>query len=166
MEEKWLEDAKAGNLKDMKEICQRLRSHGLLQEVKRFKDSDGDTALSLATIKGHLDICQFLVREDLVDVNNRNVIGFNALHNAAIKNRPEIAKWLLEETSIDVNEQDDCGYTALHWVVDCNCLEITRILLKYKPRNLKNERGETALDGARKHNNEEIIQLLKRHYNI
>ena len=169
MEQKWLENAKVGNLNDMKEIFQRLRNIGLLQEVKNFKDSDDATALFThgdTTENEHLDICQFLVRGDLVDVNSRNVIGCNALHWAAINNQPEIAKWLLEETNIDLNAQNNDGVTALHSAASWNKLEVTRILLQYKPRLLKDEENCTALDYASMLKDEEIIQLLQTHYNM
>ena len=131
MKEKWLENAKDGNLKEMKEIYRRLRSKGLLQEVKNFKDYSGLNALMKATWKGHLNICQWLVREDLVDVNSKDKWGLNALHMAARYNQPEIAKFLLEETSIDVNDQDNDGWTALHTAFIWNYPEVTRILLEY-----------------------------------
>ena len=165
MKEIWLENAREGNLKDMKEINQRLRSKGLQQEMKNFKDSEERNALMWATVKGRLDICQFLVREDLVDVNAKNEWGWNALHFAASFNQPEIARLLLEETSIDVNDQTNIGSTALHIVAQWNYPGVTRILLKFNPRNLKNDRGETALDVARSHKKECIIQLLRTHYN-
>ena len=120
MEEKWLENAKAGNMKDMKETYQSLRSKGLLREVKTFKDSDGYNALMWATENGHLDVCQFLVREHLVDVNSKDVGGWNALHFAVMTDRPEIAELLLEETSIDVNAETNGGNTALHIAALCN----------------------------------------------
>ena len=159
--EKWLRNSGEGNLKDMKEIYQQLKDKGLQQEVRNFKDS----ALMRATIHGHHDICQFLVREDLVDVNAKENGGFNALHYAASYNHPEIAKLLLGETSIDVNAQTIGGGTALHEAAYWNRSQVTRVLLKYKPRLLKDKWNDTALDTARKEKNEEIFQLLKRHYN-
>ena len=168
MKERWLENARECNLKGMKEIYQRLRSIGLQREVKKFKDSNKWNALIIATMKGHLDICQFLVREDLVDVNSKNnEYGSNALHFAVINNQPEIAKWLLEETSIDVNAQNDCGWTALHLAAKWNRLEVTRILLKYKPRLLKDKKNNTALDYARYKKNEEISEeMMKKIFDI
>ena len=150
----------------MKEIYQILRSKGLLQEIKSFKTSSGSNAFMVATWNGHLDICKFLVREDLVDVNAKNVSGSNALYYAAMYNRPEMAKLLLEETTIDVNEQTNRGSTALHEAALWNGTEVTRILLKYKSRLLKDKDGDTPLDVAREEENEEIIQLLNTHYNM
>lgn len=179
MKEKWLENAIDGNLKEMKAIYQGLRSKGFLQEVKNFKDSSERNALIWATWKGHLDISKFLVRKDLVDVNSKDDHGSNALHYAAYKNRPEIAKWLLEETAIGVNDQNIYGRTALHIGAYFNFLEVTRILLKYKPRLLRNYDGETPLDVAIRQRdegdsededdrviNEEIIELLTTHFDI
>ena len=165
---KWLRNAEEGNLKDMKEIYQQLKDKGLQQEVGNFKDSSGINAFMWATIYGHLDICQFLLREDLVDVNSKDVDGSNALHDAASNNQPEIAKWLLEETSIDVNAQTKDGWTGLHYAAWYKYLEVIKILLKCKPRLLKNKWNETALDVARRtiFKEEEIIQNIKTHYNM
>ena len=150
----------------MKEIYEQLKNNALQQEIKNFINSYGDNALHWATMRGHLDICQFLMGEDLVDVNAKNKLALNALHIAAIHNRPEIAKCLLEETSIDVNEQTNSGATALHSAAISNYPEVARILLKYKPRLLKSNFGKTPLDYAREQKNEEIFQLLKQHYNM
>ena len=68
LKERWLRHAIGGNLKEMNEIYQQLKEKGWLQEVKNFKDSSEDNALMWATIYGHLDICQFLVRDDLVEI--------------------------------------------------------------------------------------------------
>ena len=158
-----------GNLQEMNEIYEELKSKKLQQHIKSFIDSDTShrfpNALMWATINGHLDICQFLVRKDLVDVNAKNVDGENALHKAAMCNQPEIAKLLLEETSIDVNAKNNYGYTALHEAANDQRLEVTRILLKYKPRLLKNEEGETPLDIARRFGYKDIVLLLERRYN-
>ena len=95
----------------------------------------------------------------------KNNGGWNALHNAAGSNRPEIPQLLLEETSIDVNAQTIDGLTALHSAAYWNYPEVTRILLKYKPRLLRNDEGETQLDVARRLRRKEIVLLLETHYN-
>ena len=171
MKERWINYAEENELEEMQKIYQEMKSEGLQQEVKSWKDSRGDTALSLATWKGHLDICLWLVNENLMDVNSKDENGENALHIAAMTNRPEIANLLLEEGSIDVNGQTNKGRTALHIAAFDNSnedstIEVVRILLKYKPQLLKDVNNETALDGAIEMENEEIIQLLKTHYDV
>ena len=165
MKERWLRNAKRGKLNELKEIYEELKNKGLQQEVKHFNDSSGRNALIWASWKGYLDICQFMLREDLVDVNSKNDYGHNALHYAANNNRPEIVKLLLEETSIDVNAQTNIGRTALHFAAYHNYPEVTRNLLKYKPRLLKTKSGETPLDVARRIGYKEFISLLETHYN-
>ena len=166
LKRRWLENAKEGNLQDMKEVYQQLQNNGLQKEVKNFKDSDGNTALMEAIVSGHLDICQWLVRENLVDVNSKDNGGWNALHVAARVDRPEIAQFLFEKTSVDVNEQSYGGRSALHIAALFNRIEVTRVLLEHEAILLMDDRGVTPLYDARKKKNKEIIQLLKRHYNI
>ena len=171
MKERWITYTEENELEEMQKIYQKMNSEGLQHEVKSWKDSGGETALSLATWKGHLDICEWLVNEKLMDVNSKNKYGENALHITALTNRPEIANLLLEEGSIDVNEKSNDGSTALHIAAfdnskDDSTIELMRILLKYKPRLLKDENNDTALDRAIEMENEEIIQLLKTHYDI
>ena len=163
---RWLENAKEGNMQEMKEIYQQLQNDGFQKEVKNFKDSDGNTALMGAIVNGHLDICQWLVRENLVDVNSKDNGGWNALHVAAREDRPEIAQFLFEKTSVYVNEQSNAGRTALHVAALFNRIEVTRVLLEHDAILVMDIRGETPLYDAIKKKNKEIIQLLKRHYNI
>ena len=171
MKERWITYAKENELEEMQTIYQKMKNEGLQKEVRSWKDSGGDTALSLATWKGHLDICIWLVNENLMDINSKDKYGENALHIAARTNRPEIASLLLEEGSIDINEQTNEGCTALHIAAFDNSkedstIDVIRILLKYKPQLLKDENNETALDRAIEMENEEIIQLLRTHYDI
>ena len=124
-----------------------------------------------ATIGGNLHICQWLVKENLVDVNTKYLEGRNALHIAADFCRTEISSFLLKETSIDVDEQTDDGRTALHFAAQTSIsvegrVEVTKILLKYDPQLLMDEAGDTALDHARRNGNEPVVELLKSHYNI
>ena len=103
-------------------------------EMKNWKDSYGDTAFMKATRHGHYKICQWLLKEKLVDENAKNIGGWNALHLAARSCwfvdeniRPKIARLLLENTSIDINEQTNYGDTALYLAKVFN-VEVKRTL--------------------------------------
>ena len=171
-----------------------MRRKGLERNVKRWKASsgsfEGKTALTLATRSGHLHICKWLVRENLVDVNLKDDDGVNVLHEAVCRHRPEITRWLLEETSIDINAQTNNGDTALHLAVSNVNIEVTRMLLEHNALLLKNNHYPhwTALDEAGSYNEEmahaiameeyddfdnihyhdisQTINLLETHYNI
>ena len=95
----------------MQEIYQEWTRRGLQRELKNWKDSSGTTALMRATVGGQLDICQWLLKHDLVDVKSKNFEGWNALHFAANFYRTEIISFLLKETSIDVDEKTDDGWS-------------------------------------------------------
>lgn len=159
------------NLQVMREIYQELKTRGFQRELKNWNDSSVITALMRATVGGNLQICQWLVKENLVDVNTKYFGGRNALHIAADFCRTEISSFLLKETSIDVDEQTDDGRTALHFAAQISIsvegrVEVTKILLKYDPQLLMDEAGDTALDHARRNGNEPVVELLKSHYNI
>ena len=177
--DKWLKNAiglqhwnkRDHNLKEMQEIYQELTRRGLKRELKNWKTSSGTTALMRATAADNLDICQWLLKENLVEVTSKNFDGWNALHFAACFCRTEIIALLLKETSIDINEQTDDGWTALHFAAQTSFsvedrVEVTRILLEYDPQLLVDEAGKTALDIARENGNESVVELLKSHYNI
>ena len=167
LKERWFYYAFWGKLQEMRDIHQELTRRGFPQEVKNWKVKGWEsTALFKAATNGHLDVCQWLVREDLVDVNAKDVGGLNALHIAAMESRTEIVGLLLEETSIDVNEQNDSGSTALHFAARYNGIEVAKLLLKHNAVLLKDKDEETALDEARTRENDQIIELLKTHYNI
>ena len=165
MKEKWFDYASRGNLQEMQKIYEEISTRGLQRELESWKDSSyyEHTALVLATEHGHLDVCQWLVRKDLVNVHKKSKGYGNALHFAAKYNRPEIARFLLEETDIDINEQTDGGNTALHFAACDNNIEVTRILLEYKPLILRDADGDTALDNARINRHDQVIELIRSH---
>ena len=186
LKEKWFKNIEEGKLQEMQNIYQELRTKGLERSVKKWKPKsesfEGNTSLTSATVYGHLHICKWLVRENLVDVNLKDDDGGNVLHYAVRQDRPEITRWLLEENSIDINAQTNDGYTALH--LAGRNIEVTRMLLEHNPLLLKNNRGWTALDQRRmdkmdwpawleiegfdeiNYKIDQIINLLKTHYNI
>ena len=179
LKKRWLENARRlhyendgdRNLQVMREIYQELKRRGWQRELKSWNDSSIITALMRATKGGNLHICQWLVKENLVDINTKYFGGRNALHIAADFCRTEISSFLLKETSIEVNEQTDDGRTALHFAAQTSIslaerVELTKILLKYDPQLLMDEAGDTALDHARRNGNEPVVELLKSHYNI
>ena len=69
---------------------------------------------------------------------------------------------MLYETSIAANEQTNKGGTALHEAGFHNSIEVTRILLEHHPRLLKNEDGDTTMDGERKEKIGKSFKLLNR----
>ena len=115
MKERWISNERKGKLQEIRDIYQELKSKGVQRVLENLKDPSGDTALMLATRNGHLDICQLLMRKNLVNVNEKDKYGcMYAFHWVARKNLTEIARLFFEKTSIEANEQTNKGWTALH----------------------------------------------------
>ena len=58
----------------MREIYQELKNKGWQRKLKNWKDSLGLNALIRAVQYGNHDICQWLVRENLVEVISKNIL--------------------------------------------------------------------------------------------
>lgn len=77
-------------------------------------------------------------------------------------NHHKRVKEMLDNEGADVNRQTILGFTALHTAVAYEQYEMIELLLKYEPnRNIKDNKGRTALDLATIIKNERIIGLLR-----
>ena len=80
-----------------------------------------------------------------------------ALMLAACNNKPVIR--VLLQGGVDVNQQSGVD---VHLSTTYNCTYDIRILLQHSASTtIKNERGQTPIDGARKENNKEVVLLLQ-----
>jgi hypothetical protein len=77
-------------------------------------------------------------------------------------NHHKRVKEMLDNEGADVNRQTILGFTALHTAVAYEQYEMIELLLKYEPnRNIKDNKGRTAIDLAEILKNEKIIALLQ-----
>lgn len=95
-----------------------------------------------------------------VDANVRNEHGGTALGTACSMGNTEVMTYLIEHGA-DVHGIDG-AYTPLMQAVSWGQEASVRLLLTYFPRTeVVNEHGQTALDVAKKHDNENIIKMLE-----
>lgn len=112
-------------------------------------DDTGATPLLLATLKGSLPICKWLVEKG-ANVNHANSNGHNAVKYAGSKNHRELLAYLLDAGG-DVNAADHIGDTPLHRVASMEHSDCLRILLTHPVSskviniNGQNKQGNTAL---------------------
>lgn len=64
---------------------------GILDEVNVC----GQTPFFVAVIKGHLQMAQLLLRDQMSDINHKDEMDDTPLHWAVILNEPRIVKFLL-----------------------------------------------------------------------
>eukprot|EP00977_Amphora_coffeiformis_P011708 scaffold2832_cov130-Amphora_coffeaeformis.AAC.1 len=121
------------------------------------------TPLMIAADKGHVKVCKYLIKECGVDVNATNSYGYNALHCAAAKGHLEVVQFLAKSNA-DGMAVCNTGETALHRAVMFHHVETADFLLENYPQSIhvRNEKGQTPVDLARKHQTSLVATLEKK----
>jgi ankyrin repeat protein len=130
-----------------------ITNPGTRVEVRSVKD---ESPLMLASIKGHLEICRLLIARD-ADVNKP---GWTPLHYAASGGNAEVVQLLLDNYAY-VDAESPNGSTPLMMAAMYGSPETVRTLLAAgADPTLKNARGLTALDFARRANKQDAALLI------
>lgn len=151
---------------------------------------NGDTPLICACRRGHLRIVSFLLKRN-ADVNLKNQKQRNCLHYAVKKKftffdylliillmpvmligyflmvsktkQNEALVRMLLDAGIDVNATDCYGCTALHYACEMKNQNLIPLLLEaHADPTIKNRRGETSLDIARRLKFSQIESMLRK----
>jgi hypothetical protein len=94
------------------------------------RDAKGESGLLIALRQGSLKVADFLLQQNVVDVEARNQAGESPLMMAAIKGQLPQARRLIERRA-EVNKP---GWTPLHYAVsnpDKVSVEVARLLLRH-----------------------------------
>ena len=149
------------------EILLFLCSHHYVDvNDKNTKMADGDTALTLAAMNGHIRAVQTLISMG-ADVNLKGA-GFNALHIAAMNRNFDMIRIIVETgASLDTTDhyrgEDDVRQrrAALHYASAQGHIEATELLLdRGASVDIKDFWGSTPLLMAAKNGDLTTIQLL------
>ncbi|XP_059253373.1 ankyrin repeat domain-containing protein 22 [Mustela nigripes] len=153
-------------------------------------DFNGDTPLICACRRGHLRIVSFLLKRN-ADVNLKNRKERNCLHYAVKKKftffdylliillmpvlligyflmvsktkQNEALVRMLLNAGVDVNAADCYGYTALHYACQMRNQTLIPLLLEARADpTIKNKRGESSLDIARRLKFSQIELMLRK----
>ena len=79
------------------------------------EDNVGNTPLHYACANGHLNIAQYLIREEHCNPSCETNGGRTPLHFACILNRAHIVQYLLSTGRVNPLTKSKSGYTALSW---------------------------------------------------
>lgn len=96
------------------------------------QDSNGCTALFLATMYGYPEVVKSLLDHTTTDPNMSPESGTTPLMKASEMGYAEIASFLLQHKSIDVNKRDRDGNTALSLAIQKNHSSIVSMILNEK----------------------------------
>ena len=116
----------------------------------------GDTAMSVAALKGRLAIVRRLAESGAPIATS----GWNPLHYAAFGGHADVAKYLIaEHAPLDARAPN--GQTALMLAAETGHLDVVRLLVAAgADKAAKDPGGKTALDLALKAGNTDIADVL------
>jgi len=127
------------------------------------KNSEGASALCIASEGGYSEIVKYLLDREDVDLTI-DCDGNKPLHLAAHKNHVDVVQLLLDHTPQLINIVNKEGNTALHVAVLQGNLDTIALLLTKKILvNVFNQANKTPLNCALDTGNQTIIDLLKEH---
>ncbi len=123
------------------------------------KDANWQTALFYATSNGNIETAKTLIEKGL-DVNSRNIGLETPLIKAAFEGHVETVKFLIS-LGAKINDTNIDMQTALMAAAYNGRVETVRALLSLgADRDMKDNKGLTALDFAREANRREVVELL------
>lgn len=123
-----------------------------------LKNSYGDSPIMIAALNGNLTVVK-LLREAGADIN---LPGWTPLQYAAINGHNAVIEYLIS-TGADLALTAPNGASPLMLAVLSNQAETVRLLVGYGfDVSVRNDKGETALDWARRKDYKEIEDILRR----
>jgi ankyrin repeat protein len=130
------------------------------------KDKDDQTALHRASYD---KVVRLLLNKG-ADINAKDKYGNTALHNASDRGKDKVVRLLLNKGA-DINAKDKYGQTALHIASGSGKDEVVSLLLQHasqkgmvkKLLNATNQKGERAVDLARKGTRKVLESEMKKH---
>ena len=121
------------------------------------RNSNGESALMLVSLKGHLPLAKLLVSRD-ADINHP---GWTPLHYAATGGHVEIIQLLLDESAY-IDAESPNGSTPLMMAARYGKAKSVQLLLNEGADfEVKNQLGLTALDFAKQGVRPDAINLLE-----
>ncbi|PUZ67787.1 hypothetical protein GQ55_3G462400 [Panicum hallii var. hallii] len=116
-----LQAAIDGNLSLLKELAGKVN-------LRDAEDAKGRNALHFAAVKGHLEVCRFLVEESGLDVNSVSGEGRLPVHCAAAGGSDSVLRYLLDHGG-DPAVPDHRRSMPLHDAAELGHFEAVRLLL-------------------------------------
>ena len=121
-----------------------------------------NAGLHYAASNNNIELCEILLSQHGIDVNQVNSDGQTALMVSCLNEREEITQKLVSHPGIDFNCQDRDGFTAAYYAVDSGNIGCVKILSMQNNVNWNlfppNRQTITAL--AIERNNQEILRML------
>jgi len=141
----------------------------------RVTDQNATQQLKRAIMEGNTQKVQFLLENNVVDINakirytnNPNIAEYIVLIWAAEKGYKDIVNLLLKQPGININIKDSQGFTALMCAAEQGHNKVIELLLEHPNINvnIQNNKGATALMLAIFNKHKEVVIQLLNHSTI
>ncbi|XP_067662108.1 ankyrin repeat domain-containing protein 17-like [Haliotis asinina] len=144
--------------KGQKDVVELLVREGA--DVSRVNDV-GNNALHVACRGGHVDVAEFILSLNRVDVNSRGWRSRTPLMEAAANGRREVVELLMKEGA-DVSLRDDDGNNTFHLACVGEHLEVAEFLLSLNVVDVhaRNNYRQTAYSLARFRGHQQVMEFL------
>ena len=120
-------------------------------------------ALSIAILKGGLEVVRTLVEDEGSEILNYDRPGWNsALLFAAQAGHANIVQYLIEDCEMDINESDEEGHSALHLAADGGYTDVINVLFEHDEliKNCKDKHGRLPIHYAVQNGHFKATELL------
>ncbi|KAF4618989.1 hypothetical protein G7Y89_g14858 [Cudoniella acicularis] len=144
----------------------RSRSHSNVSDVSASSTTDqsthGNTALHLATLKGHLPIIRLLLQTSHpTQLNTPNLSGQTPLHLSILTHNMPVTRFLLSQHADPILLTNN-NETILHLAVESGSTEMVELCLDVvgEGRDKRDKEGKTAFHRAVAGGDEGVVRLL------
>lgn len=125
-----------------------------------FKDKNNQTCLYYACREGKLKVCEFLITECKLPINEKDSFGQIPIYYAAREGRVNVCR-LLVSNGCNINLDDNYGQTCLFYAVKHNQFETVKFLVESGINiNKVDKMNSSALSLSEKLNDGRITQYL------
>lgn len=134
------------------------------EQIKLNSNPDEFSALHVACSEGRPEIAELILTEPISETPNLSrVNNFYPIHACAMNGHKRTVELLIQKGA-DINVQTDPQlYSPLHSASFAGHLEIVKLLVKHGANtNLKNYRDELPIDTAKRQNETDVVEFLKK----
>ena len=125
------------------------------------KTNAGFSVIHFSSQSNKLTPIFYLVTKYKMNINIKDNKGNTCLHIACFYNSNKIIDYLLSQKNIKINEKNNEGYTPLHFcVLSNNERALKKLLICSADVNIRNNKGEKAIDIAEKNKQFSFVKLL------
>ena len=101
-----------------------------LNNIINKPDYEGNTPFHLACIYNHIELINFLLTIEKIDINKRDRYGCTAFYRICLDKNFDLIKILLKNDRININQGDNYGMTPFHTFCCFDNLDMIKLFLE------------------------------------